>query len=255
MSSKIRDCQKFLANFLSGYCNLLMPPSCLFCSEPLSSELDGGRFCPKCLPPLVPDPWHGCRRCGQAVLDVGFPISQCLSCLGQSYKFDAAVALGAYDAKLRKAVLRMKRPAHSSLATGMGRLLAAQRMETLAEYQAEMIVPIPMHWRRRLWRGINSPDVVAQCLGKSLGIPVRSRLLVRHRHTQPQASLSPTGRFENMKGAFRVRRPEIVQNARILLVDDILTTGATCHEAAKMLKKAGAQAVFVAVIARAHGKR
>jgi ComF family protein len=115
-------------------------------------------------------------------------------------------------------------------------------------------VPIPMHWTRRIGRGINNPDVLAQCLAKSLGIPLRRDILVRRVNTTPQAALPPSKRFENLHGAFRVRRPQAADGARVLLVDDVLTTGATCSEAAKMLKRAGAAAVFVAVVARAQGK-
>jgi len=80
---------------------------------------------------------------------------------------------------------------------------------------------------------------------------VRRSVLVRCRNTLPQASLAPSRRFENVRGAFHVRRPGAVRGARVLLVDDVLTTGATCSEAAKMLKEAGAAMVAVAVVARA----
>jgi predicted amidophosphoribosyltransferase len=88
-----------------------------------------------------------------------------------------------------------------------------------------------------------------------LNIPVRRRLLVRCRNTLPQAGLQPLQRFRNMRGAFRVRRGAGVEHARVLLVDDVLTTGATCSEAAKMLKQAGASMVAVAVVARAQGTK
>ena len=82
---------------------------------------------------------------------------------------------------------------------------------------------------------------------------MRTTILVRRRNTLPQASLAPSRRFENVRGAFRVRRPETVKGARVLLVDDVLTTGATCSEAANVLKQAGVAMVAVAVIARAEG--
>jgi ComF family protein len=148
----------------------------------------------------------------------------------------------------------MKRPSHGALSVAMGRLLAQRRRERLIEVQADVVIPIPMFWRRRLGRGTNSPEVLASCLGKSLGIPVRRRVLVRHRNTLPQADLSPSRRFQNVRGAFRVRRGDALKDARVLIVDDVLTTGATCSEAAKMLKQAGAAWVAVAVVARAQGK-
>ena len=178
----------------------------------------------------------------------------CPLCQKTTLRFDTVIPLGAYDAELREAVLRMKRPAHDRLSLAMGRLLVAQRREQLVGLGPDLIVPIPMFWWRRLGRGKNSPDVLASCLAKSLGVPMRRRALVRRRNTQPQAGLPPSRRFLNMQGAFRVRRPKAVKDARVLLVDDVLTTGATCSEAAKMLKQAGAAMVAVAVVARAHGR-
>lgn len=83
---------------------------------------------------------------------------------------------------------------------------------------------------------------------------MRRQILIRQRNTLPQARLPPSRRFANVRGAFRIRRPDAVRGARVLLVDDVLTTGATCSEAAKMLKQAGAASVAVAVVARAQGR-
>jgi ComF family protein len=179
----------------------------------------------------------------------------CPCCKNTQLKFDAVAALGSYDQEIRQAVLQMKRPAHNTLSTAMGRLLAHRRHDFLLEQRADLIVPIPMFWTRRLGRGTNSPEILASCLGMSLNIPVRRNVLVRCRNTLPQADLSPTRRFQNMQGAFRIRHAQFLKNARILLVDDILTTGATCSEAARMLKQAGAVHVAVAVVAKAPGRR
>lgn len=174
----------------------------------------------------------------------------CEACRHARLRFDSVIPLGGYHAGLRDVVLRMKRPAHDSLSMAMGGLLLERRREELVAVGANVIVPIPMYWRRRFGRGKNSPELLAACLAEELRIPVRT-LLGRRRNTLPQASLTPLRRFENVKGAFRVRHPEIVKDARILLVDDVLTTGATCSEAAKVLKQAGAALVAVAVVARA----
>ena len=234
--------------------NLLLPPRCAYCDRELHEEDGDWPLCVDCLARLGPETWHGCRRCGGEVLDCGFLPERCLLCRNTPLKFDAAVTLGSYHAGLRDVVLRMKRPSHDGLTIAMGRVLFRRRGEQLREHRADMVVPIPMFWRRRLGRGINSPDVLARCLGRSLGVPVRRDVLIRRRNTLPQADLPPSRRFENMRGAFRVRRPKAAENARVLLVDDVLTTGATCSEAAKMLKQAGAAYVVVAVVARAQGR-
>ncbi|MEN6459499.1 MAG: phosphoribosyltransferase family protein [Thermoguttaceae bacterium] len=234
---------------------LLFPPRCVSCGEemlpgPFGSEAPVP-LCNGCLAIFGPADWNGCWRCGTK-LSGELPLADgCPRCRKTRLHFDTVVALGGYHTGLRDAVLRMKRPAHEPLSYTLGQLLAERHGERLAEIDANLIVPIPMFWRRRLGRGVNSPEVLARCLGQSLATPVRPRLLVRCRNTAPQGHLTPARRLENVRGAFHVRRPDAVQNARILLVDDVLTTGATCGEAAKMLKKAGAAMVAVAVVARA----
>jgi ComF family protein len=111
-----------------------------------------------------------------------------------------------------------------------------------------------MHWAKRLFRGVNSTELMADCLGRKLGVPV-VRSVVRSRYTGPQKDLLPRERFRNVRGAFRLRRSDRQrwQDSRLLLVDDILTTGATCSEVARLLKQAGAAAVAVVVVARADG--
>jgi ComF family protein len=233
---------------------LLFPPRCACCDVELAQAAGGLSFCADCLARLAPAAWQGCRRCGAELIDAGPSPEHCPRCKGISLRFDAAVVLGSYHAGLGEMVLRMKQPAHHGLSQAMGRLLAERRREQLRGLGASLIVPIPMFWARWLKRGINNPDVLAGCLGRSLGIPVRRRILTKHRNTLPQAHLPPSRRFENVRGAFRVRNAPAVRGARVLLVDDVLTTGATCSEAAKMLRGAGAASVVVAVVARAQGR-
>jgi ComF family protein len=110
-----------------------------------------------------------------------------------------------------------------------------------------------MHWWRRLGRGFNSPDVLAQVLARALRVPWSPELLTRRRNTLPQMRLAPKMRFQNLRGALRLRADGAIAGRRVLLVDDILTTGATCSEAARVLKQAHAAWVGVAVLARAEG--
>lgn len=235
-------------------CGLLFPPRCACCSDEIHDRGNGFLLCPSCLVRLGPEAWPGCRRCGAKVADdIALP-DRCLFCRDAALKFDATVTLGSYHAGLQDVILRMKRPFHEPLSVAMGHLLVHRRREQLLEHRADVVIPIPMFWTRRFSRGMNSPEILATCLGRPLGIPVQRDVLVRHVNTLPQAHLPPSRRFQNVRGAFRVRRPDVVKDARVLLVDDVLTTGATCSEAAKMLKQAGAVAVTVAVVARAVGK-
>jgi len=241
------------ARLALGGLNLLFPPRCVNCDAelPVPEDEDGHRLCADCRRLLVPEVWPCCPACGAA----GEPKGNCPWCRKAPLKFDAVVTLGGYHQGLGRVVQRMKRPVGRSLSLGMGEIFAQRRAEQLGNFRADLIVPIPMFWRRRLHRGANSAEIIAGCLGRYLGLPVRRRLLRRCRNTLPQASLSPSARFRNVRGAFVAESHRHLQAAKVLLVDDTLTTGATCSEAARMLKKAGAGSVACAVIARAQGPR
>jgi ComF family protein len=147
----------------------------------------------------------------------------------------------------------MKRPADRALAVGLGGHLATSVADAFPAGEIDAVMPVPMHWSRRVWRGANSPEVLAATIAGRLRIPSVSHLLVRRRRTIPQASLSPGRRRANVRGAFAVHPHKDLVGSHVLLVDDILTTGATLNEAAKTLRKAGCREVSVAVLARAEG--
>lgn len=254
MTSWIAHLRRGMAWLMALERDLILPPSCVFCEQELSTDREKWPFCLACEARLVPQEWHGCSRCGGKRSAEDAPSSHCPLCWKSQLRFDAAVPLGSYPSGLNTIVLQMKNPAHSALAAAVGDLLASRRRTELLQHDPNVVIPIPMFWRRRFHRGANSPEIIASRLGKSLGLPVRRNVLVRCRNTPPQAHLPPMHRFRNVLGAFRVQSPNAVQGARVLLVDDVLTTGATCSEAAKMLKKAGADTVIVAVIARAQGQ-
>ena len=230
--------------------DLVFPPDCACCHD----SIEPGLFapvCPACRAALV-ELRPGCPRCG-ALLPPNDDPKKCPRCRDRRFHFDRVARLGTYQGTLRSAVLRMKRPNQRALATALGDLLAESAGSTLAALEPDVVVPVPMHWTRKMWRGVNSPDAIAQRLAGSLGAPVRPNLLVRCRRTAPQASLSPSRRRANVRGAFRASKHSDLSGARILLVDDIMTSGATVDEAAKVLSKAGARFVAVAVLARAEG--
>jgi ComF family protein len=231
--------------------DLLFPPRCAYCDADLPGEHDHLLLCEKCRASLGPETWPGCPRCGALATGTGPPPQTCPACRGFQLEFDTVLPLGAYDGVLRQAIVKTKRLAHEPLSVALGRLLAHRRGTELAALGLDLIVPVPMHWWRRLCRGTNSPEILAQCLSRRLGVPVR-RLLVRCRNTLPQKDLDPRERFRNVRGAFRLRRSGAarLEGSHVLLVDDILTTGATCSEASRVMKQAGAKTVAVATVAK-----
>jgi ComF family protein len=211
-----------------------------------------GLLCSTCREELA-DRRGTCVRCGSVIVENALSANDCRQCRGQRFHFDAAVRLGTYEGSRRLAVLRIKRSSERNLAVSLGNFLAAAERNRLRAMALDGIVPVPMHWSRRIWRGVNSPETIAECLARSLNLPLAPHLLTRRRRTAPQASLAPSKRRANVRGAFRATHHADLPGARLLLVDDIMTTGATVNEGAKELRRAGASFVAVAVVARAEG--
>jgi ComF family protein len=163
------------------------------------------------------------------------------------------VAVGVYRDELQQAVLAMKRVPYEPLTYSLGLLLAAELAVHLADERVDVIVPVPMHWWRRLSRGTFPAQLLAQVIGGVLRRPVESRLLGCRRKVRKQGTLRPHERLRNVRGAFSISAGYAITDANVLLVDDVMTTGATANEAARMLRQAGAHDVFVAVVARGVG--
>jgi ComF family protein len=236
-------------DWLSAGLDLVYPPACACCTAEIESAASGP-WCAACLTALAAQSPY-CPRCGATL--AGSANAECLRCRGARLHFDGVIRLGEYQGALRAAVLRVKHPAERRLAVALGDLLINTACERLAAVHADVVVPVPMHWMRRAVRGTNSPDTIAQRLAAHLAVPARASLVARHRRTAPQASLSVSRRKANVRGAFRAIKHRDLAGARVLVVDDIMTTGATVNEAAKTLVQAGAAFVGVAVLARAEG--
>jgi ComF family protein len=179
----------------------------------------------------------------------------CPRCRTRRYAFDNTWALGIYRGALREAVVRMKRREHEALTLSIGYLLAEGLGSRLADWRPDLVVPVPAHWWKRLVRGVNSPDFLAEALHAAWGVPAARDLLLCRRRTRKQGMLLPAERQRNVRGAFRVAPEYDIDGARIALVDDVMTTGATVGEAARVLRQAGAQQVTVVVVARGVGVR
>jgi ComF family protein len=239
------------AEWLRTTLDLLYPPNCALCQARIESAAQG-RLCDGCRQALV-EPAAACDRCGAAVTMGRATPDGCPRCAGQRLHFDATLRVGPYDGPLRTAVLRIKRAHERGLAIALGDALAEACSGRWSALAPDAIVPVPMHWSRWLWRGANSAETLAERLAARYRVPLAGHLLSRNRRTAPQANLSPTRRRANVRGAFRAAAHKDLPGARLLLVDDIMTTGATVNEAARALRRAGAVFVGVAVLARAEG--
>ena len=231
--------------------DLAFPARCAFCHCDLESSGDRIQLCDACRSQLARPLGAVCQRCASVIPQVEVDRPDCFTCRKSRLRFMRTICLSKYDSELRVSVLRVKHARAEALALALADMLVALRGDDLRLLATEVLIPVPMHWRRRLHAGTNNPELVAERLGRHLGIPVVQRSLVRCRNTPKQSGLSPNERISNVRGAFAVRRPNSVTGRRILLVDDVLTTGATCNEATRALLDAGAAEVSVATLARA----
>jgi len=125
-----------------------------------------------------------------------------------------------------------------------------KKPQFLEKKEEFILIPLPLHKKRLRWRGFNQAELIAKGLSDFLKIPLFSDVLIKNKKTLPQAKLPKEKRQKNVRGAFFCKKPKIIKDKRILLVDDVFTTGATMKEAARVLKKAGAKSVWGIVVAK-----
>lgn len=235
-----------------GACRLLglvFPEDCRICGEALR---DFGRVpvCRDCLRLPAPlDAAYFCVACRTPFLNA-FPLDEsgrCALCRNGLRGFDAAYSFGVYDGALRELIHLLKYHGIRTLAGPLAsRLVSAV---PLGE-RFDVIVPVPLHWRRRWRRGYNQSALLACELGRRMGLPVVEAVR-RRRATAAQTGLTRSRRRANVAGAFAPAGKPPVEGRRLLLVDDVLTTGATAAACARSLKAAGAAYVAVLTLARA----
>jgi ComF family protein len=174
----------------------------------------------------------------------------CASCRNQSLGFDAALRLGPYDGRLSDAVLRMKHAPGEPVAESFGRLFAERHGAAMKAAGIDLVVPVPLHWLRRWSRGYNQAEAIGREIAAAAELEFSPGCLRRVKSASQHAQPSATARRENIRGAFRHRPRASVSSRTVLLVDDVMTTGGTAGEAARILKEAGAEKVIAAVLAR-----
>jgi ComF family protein len=207
-------------------------------------------ICSPCREELRLIDWPVCERCAAPIPEANGAQLVCNTCRGVRLRFDRTIALGSYEGLLRRWIMRMKEDRSGLAARTLAQLAWERLGESLRGLQIDVVAAVPMHPLRRWQRGVNPPGQIAECVARNLGVPAAAALLRARRNIPPQIGLSRRGRFLNVDGEMVVRRGYSLQAAHVLVVDDILTTGATASEAARALKAAGAAQVTALVLAR-----
>jgi ComF family protein len=222
----------------------ILPPRCPACREIVGVD---GSFCAACWSTLrfITAPW--CAGCGTPFdYDMG-AAARCAPCLETPPRFASARAALVYDGAAKRVLLGFKHGDRQHLARLMAPQLARVGGDILA---GALLVPVPLH-RWRLWsRGFNQAALLAQALARRTGTPHAVDALIRVRPTVSSRGMGRRARAANVKNAFRVARPDAVRGRTIVLIDDVLTTGATANACARILLRSGASAVHVLTWAR-----
>ena len=242
----------WLAHVGDALASVLLPAGCRIC-ENLLTRASRVPVCDDCLASFEPLPRRICHICGVPPLTFGDAAgaeSLCPACRNKIFAFERARSFAFYDRALVRAVLLLKFQRIEPLGAWF-----AARMAEVVERESELlhadvVVPVPLHRVREKERGYNQAELLAKPLAKRLKLPRQSALLMRTRPRPDKQVLSLDERWESVRGAFATRPGSQVDKRRVLLVDDVLTTGATLDACARALREAGARSVIGLTVAR-----
>jgi ComF family protein len=238
-------------HFFRHVLNFILPAPCSYCN---SSIDDSGipHFCAGCCADFARIQGSICPRCGRPFESPEAlshsPDHECGACRKNPPLFDQAVSVGYFEGPLREAVHQFKyRPCRS-----LGRPLGQWMVENIRlMLEIDFVMPVPLHVKRLKQRGFNQALLLAHRMSEAYRIPLSYDNLYRARPTRPQVELSGAERLRNVAGAFALRCPEKLEGKKVILIDDVFTSGATMNECAAVLKSAGADHVTAFTLARA----
>ncbi|HEY7203666.1 MAG TPA: ComF family protein [Methylomirabilota bacterium] len=231
--------------------DLVFPPFCAVCRAALS-EARRGPLCVPCWEALerIGPPW--CRTCGTPMTAAlrATDAPRCGECRRRPPVFAYARAGARYGDVAREALHALKFKGRRGLAAPLADLIVEGGIAQLPMGRPDLLVPVPLHPRRQRERGFNQASLLARRIGQAWSVPARDDLLTRVVATASQTALESTARRSNVRNAFRLRHPEPVRGRHVIVVDDVLTTGATVSECVVTLRAGGATTVGVLTVAR-----
>lgn len=237
-----------IRKMLNHLADFFFPPKCLLCGTIFKPE-NSSYFCNTCYDGFLFTRKPVCSKCGAMFLSEQGNDHFCGQCLTTEPAFDRARSIGLYEGTLRQAIHGFKYNQKSLLGKPLAQLLTEQGKMRITPFVYDTLVPVPLHPGKLRQRGFNQALVLAKKAGKGWDIPVDTTSLQRKKQTPPQTMLSKDARRRNIRGAFTCN-PAGIKGKKLLLIDDVYTSGSTVNECAKTLKKNGAAAVDVLTLAR-----
>jgi ComF family protein len=241
-----------LCDAAGGFLAVLMPDDCRVCDRPRE---DASRIpvCAECLDSFFPIREPICSVCGRPMLP-GTHLSAegplCALCRRGIYAFDLARSYAAYDPPLMRAVTLLKHEAIRPLAGWFGIRLTDVARSAMQGFSPNLVVPVPLHPERQRERGFNQAELLARVVARGLGLPMDEKAIARQKPRPPKLRLSRHERWEVVRGAYAATPGRRIDNRRVLLVDDVFTTGATLDACSRALRSAGAAEVAALTVAR-----
>jgi ComF family protein len=224
----------------NSFLNILFPESCPVCNRK-SDDHRTAPICSSCWETVIPYTGAACRRCGKPL--VSNESSICGACHKNGPYFDGAQSFGLHEGALQKAISLFKFHRIKRLSIPLSEKLSMMKLP-----HVEMVLPVPLHKKRLREREFNQSALLAGEIARRSDIVLMLNTLIRKKNTLPQVGLSAKERRKNIRNAFEVTDPQAVKGRRLMLVDDVFTTGATAQECSKVLKKAGAKEVHVVTL-------
>lgn len=232
---------------LQGVIDTILPPACLGCRQPVSGM---GNLCADCFSDVtfISDPL--CTICGLPFQTPTAPDTLCGDCIARRPVFSQARSATIYGGKTRDIILALKHGDRTDMAPYLARWLLRAGQDLITP--ETIITSVPLHASRLRARKYNQAGLLATALGRQAGCQVINDLIIRSRKTRSQGGLTGRGRHRNVSGAFRIsdRQAEKIDDAPVLLIDDVFTTGATVDATARTLYRAGARDVAVLTLSR-----
>ena len=226
-------------NIWNKILNGLYPRRCPICHEIIGGERT--RVCQVCVDdlPIIKEP--RCKKCSKQLDNED--AEHCFDCQQKKHYFDGGYAILLYDEKMQKSMAHFKFHGRREYGGFYADLLVKAARQIVERWQVEVLLPVPIHRARVSTRGYNQTEIIGRVLSKELSIPIRTDLVKRVKNTKAQKQLKIDERKENVRGAFALNQ-EVSMYRRVLIIDDIYTTGSTIDEMAKELRKKGVKEVF-----------